>query len=295
MPYSFDDVTPVELNEEEPQLCRILYDDEYKETMGILLALMEKKEYSERALYITEKGIELLASHYTIWNYRYNILRHLHNDLLEELDWCEQIALDNEKNYQIWNYRQLIISQIDNFPPHREYPIINAMLDLDSKNHHVWSHRKWLVETFGLHEDPKEITFVNSCIDEDVMNNSAWSHRFYIKFSKTDSHVEEEILYTRDQIERCPQNPSSWNYLLGIYRVFGMDISELELFCLQFANISNMGVTEIIRSSFALEALANIYETKDKNKSAAIYDLLALTYDPIRENYWNYKKSILSS
>ena len=54
-------------------MCQILYDDEYKETMGLMLALMQKDEHSERALWVTEKGIELLASHYTIWNYRYTI------------------------------------------------------------------------------------------------------------------------------------------------------------------------------------------------------------------------------
>lgn len=147
--YDYSDVAPVKINTEEPQLCQILYDDDYKKIMGILLALMQQQEYSERALYITELGIEQLASHYTIWIYRFNILKNLPNtNFNDELDWCEQIALDNEKNYQIWNYRQLIINHILEsglkFEPYREYPIMEAMLDSDPKNHHVWSYRNGL-------------------------------------------------------------------------------------------------------------------------------------------------------
>ena len=59
---------------------------------------MKAEEYSERALHITELGINELASHYTIWIYRFNILKNLPNrNLYDELDWCEEIALDNEK------------------------------------------------------------------------------------------------------------------------------------------------------------------------------------------------------
>lgn len=304
--FNYDDITPVKLNEEEPQLCQILYDEEYKETMGLLLALLQKEEYSERALDMTEKGIELLASHYTIWNYRYNILIRLDKDLFEELDWCEQIALENEKNYQIWNYRQLIIEKIisngdKKFDPHREFPIMNAMLEEDKKNHHVWSYRKWLAERFELYEDDKEIQFVDQCIVQDLRNNSAWTHRFFLRFSVdrlcTRESIEQEIELTKTRIAQCPQNPSSWNYLFGIYKKFDRDIDELYDFCLKFANAEDdLDVEVVISSSFALETLAKIYKSRKQPAMAIkMYDLLSATYDPIRANYWNYEKSRISA
>ncbi|KAI5951244.1 RAM2 [Candida jiufengensis] len=294
--FDYSDITPVEINTEEPQLCQILYDDEYKSTMGLLLALMKQNEYSERALQLTELGIEQLASHYTTWIYRFNILKNLPNkNLYNELDWCEQIAIDNEKNYQIWNYRQLVINEIlqneespKEFNPYREYPVLEAMLDSDPKNHHVWSYRKWLIEKFDLYIDPKEIEFVNSMIENDVLNNSAWSHRFFINFKQqntTDDKINEEIEFSKKMIIKCPQNASSWNYLLGIYDKFNKNITELKEFTLQFVNIDNNEIT----SSFAMETLAKIYK-QDKNLENAknIYQLLAEKYDPIRSNYWNY-------
>lgn len=301
--FNYDDITRVKLNEEEPQLCQILYDDEYKETMGILLAMLHKKEYSDRALHMTERGIELVASHYTIWNYRFNILINMDKDLFEELDWCEQIALENEKNYQIWNYRQLIIERIistghgDKFNPHREYPIMDAMLQEDIKNHHVWSYRKWLVERFELYHDPKEQGFVDHCIDDDLRNNSAWTHRFFIKFAsekhRTDSTIADEIEYAKDKICLCPQNPSPWNYVIGIYRRFGRNFDDLHDFCTKFASIDDDDAAEVlIKSSFALEMLATIYKQRKQYAPAVkAYEMLGSKYDPIRANYWDYEKS----
>ncbi|ODV77441.1 protein prenylyltransferase [Suhomyces tanzawaensis NRRL Y-17324] len=294
--YSYEDVTPVNINLEEPQLCQILYDDEYKSVMGILLALLKQNEYSERALYITELGLELLASHYTIWVYRYRILTHLKRDLVAELDWCEQIALENEKNYQIWNYRQLIINKIledpsNTYDPHREGPLINAMLEEDTKNHHVWSYRKWLVEKFGLYQDPKELEFVEACLLLDLRNNSAWSHRFFLKFGAnniTEAQLKAEIDYTKLLIEKAPQNPSAWNYLLGIFHKSSRSLAELQPFCEKLADYNN----EDVKSSYALETLAKIYnEQQKREESGKIYDLLGDRYDPIRRNYWRYEKS----
>jgi protein farnesyltransferase/geranylgeranyltransferase type-1 subunit alpha len=291
----FEDITPLELKSDEPQLCEILYDEEYQTVMGILLALMSQKEYSERALALTQKGIELLASHYTIWNYRYNLIVKLQKDLQEELEWCEQLALDNEKNYQIWNYRQLIIQQIlsqgQPFNAAREYPIVDAMLLQDSKNHHVWSYRKWLVQTFDLFDDQREHTYICNAIEQDLLNNSAWTHRFFLIFGKEfkvdETVIDAEITYAKATIERVPQNASSWNYLIGVYgRSSERQIVELERFCSQFASLDE----PVIRSSYALEALGQIYAEKGAIETAQkVYTSLMETYDPIRANYWQYR------
>lgn len=293
----FSDVVPVDLNTEEPQLCQILYDEEYKSVMGVLLALLKKREYSERALELTQTGIDILASHYTIWNYRYNILLHLKKDLLKELDWCEELALENEKNYQIWNYRQLIIGEIlrkgGEFNAYREYAILDAMLEQDSKNHHVWSYRKWLVEKFGLYRDEREVEFVNKCISADLRNNSAWTHRFFIKFGDESykvpqEDIDEEIEYTQEMIKQSPQNPSSWNYLLGVYnKYYSGKLTALKEFCQEF---TAKQADDSISSSFALEVLGRIYaENFNLKEAEKIYTLLKDKYDPIRKNYWDYQ------
>lgn len=275
-------------------LCDIMYSDEYKEVMSQLRTFLEQKTYNEEALALTETALDLLAAHYTTWQYRFTIVKEIKRDLFEELDWCELVALENEKNYQIWHYRQLIIEEIlkdekaaEKFNYHREYPILRAMLEEDSKNHHVWSYRKWFVERFSLHETVEELQFVESMLDTDLRNNSAWTHRFYLKFGHVDwkKNVEPEIEYAKLKIEVCPQNPSSWNYLRGIYRKAGRDVEELRLFCAPLADTK----AKEIKSSFALETLGDIERSAgDKDAASECYRLLAEVYDPIRKNYWEY-------
>ncbi|ODQ82588.1 hypothetical protein BABINDRAFT_164359 [Babjeviella inositovora NRRL Y-12698] len=308
--FSYDDVTPLPISEENPQLCQILYKEEYKTTMGLLRALLAKKEYSERALALTERVIELIAAHYTVWQYRYHIVLNINRSILEELDWCEEIALENLKNYQIWNYRQLLIEHLlsqgceedrKRFSYRREYPLMQAMFDEDEKNYHVWSYRKWFVKKFGLLESPEELAFVDGLIAADIRNNSAWNHRFFISFGSFQSGAadplitEREISYARMKIALSPQNPSSWNYLLGIYDFIKKDIDDLFEFASEYASyrVEDASVEPMIESVLALEVLARIHERKNPQEAARIYDLLGTKYDKIRVRYWAFEKQKL--
>ncbi|KAM9923235.1 hypothetical protein OXX59_005301 [Metschnikowia pulcherrima] len=284
------------------ELCQILYSEEYSSTMSALRSSLEQKLYTEEALLLTEKALDLLASHYTTWHYRFDIVKHLQKDLLEELDWCEEIALENQKNYQIWNYRQRIIEEImqnadlaDKFQHRREHPILDMMLQQDPKNHHVWSYRKWFVERFGLHNDEAELKFTTKLIETDARNNSAWTHRFFLKFKGgniSERDIQEEIEYVKSQIDLCPQNPSTWNYLSGIISETGKNLVEFKDFCLIYGDLQS----KVISSSFALEMLAKIAIFEGNTSEAdGIYDALSSTYDPIRKNYWAYLQAKLGN
>ncbi|SGZ51076.1 CIC11C00000003743 [Sungouiella intermedia] len=278
------------------ELCQILYSDEYKDTMSALRDHLQNKIYTEEALQLTEEALELLASHYTTWQYRYTIIKHLKKDLFEELDWCELVALENEKNYQIWNYRQRIIDDIladeetaSKFDYKRELPILRMMLLQDSKNHHVWSYRKWFVEKFGLFDNASEIEFVTGAIDADLRNNSAWTHRFFLraKGSGFDTGFDDEVQFCQSRIDVCPQNPSSWNYLVGMYARSERKLGELKEFCEKYGDVTQ----DKIASSFAVETMAKIaVEEKNGDRARQLYEMLAEKYDPIRANYWRYMK-----
>lgn len=275
--------------------CQIMYSEDYLSTMSTLKEYLENKTYTEEALQVTEDALNFLASHYTAWCFRWDVIKHLKKDLFDELDWCEEVALENEKNYQIWNYRQRVIELImldpekaACFQHRREYPIIQTMLSLDAKNHHVWLYRNWYVQRFNLFDDVEELTSVTAMIDKDARNNSAWNHRFFLIFNRnctSDATIEEEIRYTQDKIALCPQNPSSWNYLLGIYRQTEKLLVELKSLCTKYADLSK----EKISSSFALETLAEIAVLeKNSDRACQCYYLLLLKYDPIRASYWKY-------
>ncbi|ODV95249.1 hypothetical protein PACTADRAFT_49998 [Pachysolen tannophilus NRRL Y-2460] len=312
--FSWDDIEPCEISSAGTsgvEICNIQYSDEYKLVMGYLIKLMSLKEYSERALILTDQVIKLVPAHYTIWQYRFDIIKFLKKDILKELEWCERVALENQKNYQIWHYRQLLIELYINnngkFKPEFEYPLIDTMIGEDNKNYHVWAYRKWLVEKFNLYADQREIFFINEMLTKDIRNNSAWNHRFFIFFNNnnkeiTKNLIKQEIEFTKNAIDLAPQNPSPWNYLLGIYEneKFNLNLKDLEPFLLKYSNIEeelNDGKIEpLIISTFSLEILAKIYQLNNlSEKSIKIYNLLADKYDPIRKNYWHYKRDNLIS
>ncbi|KAH3666415.1 hypothetical protein WICMUC_005683 [Wickerhamomyces mucosus] len=288
--FNYDDVQPLPLVEPNNPVTTILYSDDYKRTLGLLAALLEKKEYSERAYHLTTEAIGLNAAHYTAWQYRYHIVINLGYDLLNELNWLEEIALDNVKNYQIWNYRQLLIKKLELKNLRREIPLLEVMIDEDSKNYHVWSYRKWVVQYCNDYSN--ELAFVGRLIKEDVYNNSAWAHRFFtiVKLNEIKQiNIQDEIDYVLENIELAIHNASTWNYLSGIYEHFNRSIIELEPFISKFTGLDNE-----VNSTPALEFLIRIFLVKgEKEKASKGYDLLAKKFDTIRENYWNFLKKKL--
>ncbi|MCJ1309146.1 CAAX geranylgeranyltransferase alpha subunit [Agyrium rufum] len=323
------DIVPIPQDEGGPNpLAAIAYTDEYSEAMSYLRALMAKDECSERAIDLTEHIISMNPSHYTVWLYRAKVIRVLGSDLQEELNWLNVISLKHLKNYQIWHHRQVIMSQVPHLPSN-EIPFLARMLSKEVKNYHVWSYRQWLVRHFSLWD--AELPFVEALLRSDIRNNSAWNHRWYVTFGRADfaakeqeyeheqeqdlpsqsdtssekkekeekeipppSIYEREIDFAQQAIEKAPQNQSPWNYLRGVLKKQGQGLGKCKVFAEKFANVEEEEGRNGVTSSHALEFLADVWaEEKEKERAEKALDLLAQKYDPIRKNYWRFKKGLL--
>ncbi|USW57599.1 hypothetical protein Slin15195_G109180 [Septoria linicola] len=294
------DITPLPVDEGGPNpLAAIAYPEEYGELMSYLRAIMAKCEYSERVLELTEDLIDMNPAHYTVWLYRAKTLFELNYDLKKELLWLNETALQYQKNYQIWHHRNLIVDKLDSVEGEQEF--VEKMFEADGKNYHVWSYRQWLVKRFNLWEGQGELEFTDRMLAKDIRNNSAWNHRWYIINGReaegvpgiTDEKIRErEIKFAQEAIAKAPQNQSPWNYLRGIVRKSGMKLKSLKPFAEEYADLSK---PEGVRSSHALDLLADVLaeEEDGKQKAGEALDLLAIRYDPIRKNYWEYRKSLL--
>lgn len=219
------------------------------------------------------------------------------------------------------------MNHIATFPP-TEFTFLARMFNQDAKNYHVWSYRHWLVRHFSLWDS--ELPYIESLLLEDVRNNSAWNHRWFVVFCRdTDPAVhsikdlnnelgavagggteatvtgnkkikvdpviiEREIEYTKQAIRKAPQNQSPWNYLRGVLRNKGQGLEALKDFAEGFADVSR---EDEVRSSHALDFLADVYAAEGKEqgreRAAAALELLARRFDPIRRNYWNYRRELL--
>jgi protein farnesyltransferase/geranylgeranyltransferase type-1 subunit alpha len=56
-----------------------------------------------------------------------------------ELDYIDEFADENPKNYQIWYHRRAITNVLKN--PYRELEFSSNVLNVDAKNYHAWAHR----------------------------------------------------------------------------------------------------------------------------------------------------------
>lgn len=213
------------------------------------------------------------------------------------------------------HHRQVLMSSKTHFPeiPTKELDFLMEMFTQDSKNYHVWTYRHWLIRHFKLWDLPREIQDVNTLIKSDVRNNSAWNHRYMLRFGPRDDLpdagmvnagdlttgtqdkgvlsvvdedvVDEELEFAKAQIVRAPENRSAWWYARGVLRAAGRDLGEWEDFAGLFVEADADGV----RSSHALEWLADVYAKERGEKAVEMLTLLKEKYDPIRSNYWDYR------
>jgi protein farnesyltransferase/geranylgeranyltransferase type-1 subunit alpha len=258
-------------------------------------------------------------AHYTVWLYRFKIIAQLGLPIPEEIEWLNQVALSNLKNYQIWHHRQLLM---DHYYPSisddadavrrlgkSETDFVVRILSHDSKNYHVWSYRQYIVGKLGLWT-PAELGAAQNMIEDDVRNNSAWSHRFYVIFSNPKQStpespptahdpavpsevIDREIAYTKEKIVIAPQNQSSWNYLRGVLAKGGRGLTSLDGFAEQFVdNLGEGDEKEIVKSSHALDWLADAYkEQGDKDRAKLCLQRLSDKWDPVRAGYWKFRMS----
>jgi protein farnesyltransferase/geranylgeranyltransferase type-1 subunit alpha len=71
--------------------------------------------------------------------YRRDCLRVLTSDLHAELDYLDNFAEENPKNYQIWYHRRVIADLLGDGG--RELSFTAKVFEIDSKNYHAWAHR----------------------------------------------------------------------------------------------------------------------------------------------------------
>ncbi|KUI71487.1 Protein farnesyltransferase/geranylgeranyltransferase type-1 subunit alpha [Cytospora mali] len=318
----WDDIVPMPVEDSDGALAAIAYPEDYAEAISYLRAVMAKKEHSTRCLRLTEDIISMNPAHYTVWLYRFSIVQAMQIPIPEEIEWLNQVSLENLKNYQIWHHRRLLMDyyypEIESKPEEKarlaksEQDFLAQILAEDTKNYHVWSYRQYLVPKLGVFGE-SEIKAAESLVDEDVRNNSAWSHRFFTVFSDP-AHttacslsteydpkvpaeiIDREVKYAQDKILLAPQNQSPWNYLRGVLVKGGRKMGSVEDFVQQFASDVGVDGEEKVTSTHGLELLAEIYAEKGENDKADLcLRRLGEKWDRIRLGYWQWRRQLLKN
>ncbi|CAI2374217.1 unnamed protein product [Moneuplotes crassus] len=304
------DVEPIEqyTQENDPGVCKIDYTPGFEEAMRYFRALLNSNEISRRMLELTQVVIKVNYGCYTAWYIRRKCLDEIgtEEDWQNEIKYLNKIGIALEKNYQIWHHRRCIVQKLND--PSNEKQFMEGILKSDDKNYHAWSYRIWFIKYFNLFDG--EMEFIEKMIQDNPVNNSAWSYRYFLvnhtkEFGK--ETVEQEIQYAFQQIKDYKlDNEAPWVYIRGFLaktdeeakrsqrpnssakRIIITDFPFVKETCLQMLKDYEEGAHGYRFINILL--LDYLIGEGLKEEANEVIDKLATVYDPIRENYWKYRK-----
>lgn len=261
-----------------PEILSLSPTAKFTEIFGLLYAMNEAEEFTQRAHRLTTETIKLNATNPTAWMYRRRIARALSTTRpsiwQSELAFTALLLRNSRKNYQAWEYRRHCVEQADSFQSESQF--VDVVLELDPKNYHAWAHRTWLVHHGILHGQLECSAWY---IQSDVRNNSAWNFRWLVT-SKVGRELEVD--FACKMISLAPRNESPWNYLIALSRQ-GLDVSRAR------SQASHC----LVNDAGCIPARRFLILTASDEHAEEIFEhctLLAGGIDTIRKNYWLMKR-----
>ena len=158
-----------------------------------------------------------------------------------------------------------------------------------------------------------ELEYITKIIKENPVNNSAWSYRYFIINHTKDFNketVEEEIYYAFDLIKEYKlDNEAPWVYIRGFLAKSAeeaeksVETSAKRILVTEFPFIKEICQKMLEEYEegahgyrFINILLLDFLIAEGLNTQAIdVIQKLATVYDPIRENYWNFRKNSLVS
>lgn len=303
--YDWSDVVPNPIPENPGAVAQIAYSSEFSKAMSLFRACADVNELSPRVLALTKAIIELNPAHYSIWDYRLEVVTELGNSIFdykkvgltpkskshppigEDGDWLNQFTLSHAKNYQVWNYRQHLID------PHNpqwfrgEKLLAMLVFEDDSKNFHAWSHLKWVINkdrqhgTDSFKDGSSLLEDCDRMIGADVWNNSAWSFRYFVFMQYPALLVSnEELSFIEHSLNVAPSNESAWAYLRGLVADLNPELKEKAItIALRF-----------VGEPRAVELLAELSEKTESSK----HWLQLCELEPVRRPFWEARMAASS-
>jgi protein farnesyltransferase/geranylgeranyltransferase type-1 subunit alpha len=279
-------INPVPQFSDKVKILKIKYTKQDTKLMDIFRAVLLSKEISYRVYELTSLIISFFPTNYNAWVLRRQCLDKVKEiDALQELNWLDEMMVENQKNYQIWHHRKLLIEKINNAT--HEKKILNDVFEYEPKNFHAWTHRIWMIRRFNNVEG--EFEFIDSMLKNDIKNNSVWNYRFfliqYINKNLNKDKITEEIKYALEKIKLCPNNECPYCYIRGFITKFGYKYSDFS-----FVKETLEKIVQKNEVSFALMFLMDYYEEeKNENKFNEMIEKL-VKIDFIRKKYYGWRK-----
>ncbi|CAM0909399.1 unnamed protein product [Alopecurus aequalis] len=192
--------------------------------------------YTEEALGLSFKLLEINPESYTAWNYRKLALQHnlkelsdpeaIKSSVDDELRVVEYALRANPKSYGAWYHRKWLLNQkLTPVDSKREFGLLDKLLKVDARNFHGWNYRRFLAKFTGVPEED-ELKYTMDKICENFSNYSAWHNRSIILsnlliqqskgFESKQKIFSEEFGLVTNALFTDPSDQSGWFYHLWL-------------------------------------------------------------------------------
>jgi len=196
-------------------------------------AAMERraaKTYDAASLEVVSKVVLENPDFATLWNFRREIIQHLHpvEDVearkaacVAEFTLTQECLGVNPKSYPVWYHREWVLQWGKcawQWPV--ELKLTAKLLALDDRNFHCWTYRRNVVRIAGVAADA-ELGFTTSKIESNFSNYSAWHYRSKLlpaihsgeaAASALAAVLREELELVRNAFFTAPEDSSAWFY-----------------------------------------------------------------------------------
>lgn len=209
----------------------------YKELNSFVLSQKKLKIYNEEMLEKCDKVLSINSEHYTVWNYRREIILYLFENeckssseqgriLNNELLIVSKTLHRNPKSYASFHHRFWCIEQDKNknIDLNKELDLCSNFLSLDSRNFHCWDYRRFIVKKAKI-KLKDELKYSKELIQLNFSNYSAWHYRSTLipqicknNHKKLKKQIIKELEFVKNAFWTEPNDQSAWLYhrwLLG--------------------------------------------------------------------------------
>lgn len=214
----------------------------YRKRSVAALQRRVEKRYDSESLDATAKVVTENPDFTTMWNFRREILIHLHPDpskddgevgasvsatrraaCTAEFALTQECLGYNPKSYPVWHHREWVLTwgQCDWQWP-IELKLTAKLLALDDRNFHCWTYRRSVVRIAGVAAEA-ELKFTSGKIEANFSNYSAWHYRSKLlpaihstqdgsAGTSLSSVLLAELELVRNAFFTAPEDSSAWFY-----------------------------------------------------------------------------------